>query len=60
MPTKIKKSEKIRSRETGKISTTHYYARCATTTELENMIDSSSTKAKVKQKCRNELIRRAK
>tara|TARA_R100001460_G_scaffold23022_1_gene46666 strand:- start:1345 stop:1527 length:183 start_codon:yes stop_codon:yes gene_type:complete len=60
MPIKIKKSEKVRSRETGKITITHYYAKCATDTELQNIIDNSSTKPKVAQKCRNELIRRNK
>ena len=60
MPIKIKKSEKIRNKQTGRTSITHYYAKCTTTTELQNMIDNSLTKAKVKQKCRNELTRRNK
>ena len=60
MPIKIKKSEKIRNKQTGRTSITHYYAKSATTTELQNMIESDSTKPKVKQKCRNELIKRNK
>ena len=60
MPIKIKKSEKIRNKQTGRTSITHYYAKCATTKELQDMIDNSSTKPKVAQKCRNELIRRNK
>jgi len=60
MPIKIKKSEKIRNKQTGRTSITHYYAKCATTKELQDMIDNSSTKPKVAQKCRNELTRRNK
>ena len=60
MPTKIKKSEKIRNKQTGRTSITHYYAKCTPTTELQNMIASDSTKPKVKQKYRNELIKRNK
>ena len=60
MPTKIKKSEKIRNKQTGRTSITHYYAKCTPTTELQNMIASDYTKPKVKQKCRNELIKRNK
>lgn len=60
MPTKIKKSEKIRNKQTGRTSITHYYAKCATNKELQDMINNSSTKPKLAQKCRNELIRRRK
>ena len=60
MPTKIKKSEKIRNKQTGRTNITHYYAKCTPTIELQNMIASDSTKPRVKQKCRNELIKRNK
>ena len=60
MPIKINKSQKIRDRQTGRISISQYYAKCTSTKELKDMIDNPSTKPKIKQKCRNELIRRMK
>tara|TARA_R110000803_G_scaffold159882_1_gene223913 strand:+ start:222 stop:350 length:129 start_codon:yes stop_codon:yes gene_type:complete len=40
--------------------TTHHYAKCTSIEELHDLIAKESTKAKIKQKCRNELIRRDK
>ena len=60
MPIKISKSQKVRDRQTGRVSTTHYYAKCTSTKELKDMMDNPSTKPKIKQKCRNELTRRMK
>jgi len=60
MPIKISKSQKVTDRQTGRVSTTHYYAKCTSTKELKDMIDNPSTKPKIKQKCRNELTRRMK
>ena len=60
VPIKIKKSQKIRDKNTGKNVTTHYYAKCATIEELHQLIASESTKLKIKNKCRNELTRRTK
>jgi len=60
MPIKISKSQKVTDRQTGRVSTTHYYAKCTSTKELKDMIDNPSTKPKIKQKCRNELTRRNK
>ena len=58
MPIKFKPSAKTRDRQTGKITTEHYYIKCMSTTELFTELNNSSTKPKVKQKVRNELDRR--
>ena len=58
MPMKLKASQKIRDRATGKTTTEHYYLKSMTVQELNDYIESSSAKKKVIQKCKNELIRR--
>lgn len=58
MPIKLKASQKIRDRATGKTRTEHYYLKCMTLKELNDYIASSSAKKKVIQKCKNEIIRR--
>ena len=58
MPMKLKASQKIRDRATGKTTTEHYYLKSITIKDLNDNIASSSAKKKVIQKCRNELIRR--
>ena len=58
MPIKISKSQKVIDRQTGRVNTSHYYAKCTSTKELKDMIDNPSTKPKIKQKCRNELTKR--
>ena len=58
MPTKIKKSEKVRNKKTGKIITEHFYIKCASKKDLVALLDNEYTKPKVKQKIRNELVRR--
>jgi len=58
MPIKFKPSAKTRNRQTGKITTEHYYIKCMSTTELFTELNNSSTKPKAKQKIRNELARR--
>ena len=60
VPIKIKKSQKIKDKKTGKDVTTHYYAKCATIEELHQLIANERTQLKIKNKCRNELIRRNK
>jgi|TARA_R100000482_G_scaffold45362_1_gene15868 hypothetical protein len=60
MPAKLKASQKIRDRATGKTRTEHYYLKCMTLKELNDYIESSSAKKKVIQKCKNEIIRRSK
>ena len=60
MPIKLKPSAKIRDRATGKTRTEHYYLKCMTLKELNDYIESPSSKKKVIQKCKNEIIRRDK
>jgi len=60
MPMKLKPSQKIRSKATGKTTTEHHYLKSMTLKELNDYIESSSAKKKVIQKCRNELTRRSK
>ena len=58
MPTKLKKSEKVRNKQTGKVTVEHFYIKCASTKDLVALLDNEYTKPKVKQKIRNELVRR--
>ena len=60
MPIKLKPSVKIRDRATGKFSIEHYYLKCMTIKELNDYIESPSSKKKIIQKCKNELVRRGK
>ena len=45
MPIKISKSQKIKDRQTGKMVTTHHYAKCTSIEELHDLITKESTKA---------------
>jgi hypothetical protein len=58
MPTKFKESQTTRDRQTGKYTTTHYWIKGIPQKELFDTINSSNAKPKLKQKCRNELVRR--
>jgi hypothetical protein len=60
MPMKLKASQKIRDRATGKTRTDHYYLKSMTIKDLNDYIESSSAKKKVIQKCRNEIAKRSK
>jgi len=60
MPIKLRASQKIRDRVTGKTNTEHFYLKSMTIKDLNDYIESSSAKKKVIQKCRNELTRRSK
>ena len=60
MPIKLKPSVKIRDRATGKTTAEHYYLKCMTPKELNDYIESSSSKKKVIQKCKNEITKRRK
>lgn len=60
MPIKLKPSVKIRDRATGKFNIEHYYLKCMTIQELNDYIESPSSKKKIIQKCKNELVRRGK
>ena len=60
MPMKYKKSQKTRDKNTGKTRTEHFYVKQLMDDQLKDLMDSSSTRPKVKLKIRNELIRRNK
>tara|TARA_B100000131_G_scaffold300740_1_gene322350 strand:+ start:124 stop:336 length:213 start_codon:yes stop_codon:yes gene_type:complete len=58
MPVKFKPSAKEYSRATGKTTTTHYYIKSTSKKDLFEALNNHNTKPKVKQKIRNELVRR--
>ena len=60
MPMKYKKSQKTRDKNTGKTRTEHFYVKQLMDNQLKDLMDSSSTRTKVKLKIRNELTRRNK
>jgi|TARA_R110000765_G_scaffold250484_2_gene351999 gluconate kinase len=60
MPMKYKKSQKTRDKNTGKTRTEHFYVKQLMDNQLKDLMDSSSTRPKVKLKIRNELTRRNK
>jgi gluconate kinase len=60
MPIKYKKSQKTRDKNTGKTRTEHFYVKQLMDNQLKDLMDSSSTRPKVKLKIRNELTRRNK
>ena len=58
MPIKFKPSQDIRDRNTGRITTTHFYMKSTPLKELLEAYTKSSTQPKVRVKIRNELVRR--
>jgi hypothetical protein len=58
MPMKFKPSQTVRERGTGKLTTTNYWMKGMPKQELFDYINSDNGKNKIKQKCRNELVRR--
>ena len=60
MPAKLKASQKIRDRATGKPRTEHFYLKTMSVRQLNEYINATNSKPKIVQKCRNELIRREK
>lgn len=58
MPIKFKPSQDIRDRNTGKTTTVHFYMKSTPLKELLEAYTKSSTQPKLKQKIRNELIKR--
>jgi len=58
MPTKFKRDEKIRVRGSSKVQTLKHFIRQTPLVELLKYINNDSGKPKVKQKCRNEIVRR--
>lgn len=60
MPTKLKPSQAVKDRVTGKIVTQHFYLKQIANGELIETYNSKNTNAKVKRKIKVELERRNK
>lgn len=58
MPIKLRPSQVVKDRNTGKITIQHTYAKSMPLAELLEMYTRSNTVPKVRQKVRNELVRR--
>ena len=60
MPIKLKPSQTVRDKKTGKLTTEHYYIKNTTDLELIKLMNSKNTKPKIRKKVRNEIARRKK
>jgi hypothetical protein len=60
MPIKLKPSQTVRDKKTGKMVTEHDYIKIAALSELIELLEKDNFKPKVKQKIRNEIKRREK
>lgn len=58
MPIKFQKSQTVRNRATGNLETTHYYIKNMSKSDLIEKYNNGNLKPKVKQKVKNELVRR--
>ena len=58
MPVKYKPTQEVVQRGTKKVVTTHFYMKTQTIKELLECYNNVSTKPKLRQKVKNELIRR--
>jgi len=58
MPVKLSKSQVVRDRATGKLTTNHFYIKNVSKKELIEKYNADNTKPKVRQKIKNELVRR--
>tara|TARA_Y100000592_G_C5297182_1_gene233709 strand:- start:316 stop:531 length:216 start_codon:yes stop_codon:yes gene_type:complete len=58
MPTKYKESAVRVDRQTKKVSIEHFYVKQISQKEAFELLNNANTKPKVKQKIRNELVRR--
>ena len=60
MPVKYKPTQKVVQRGSKKVTTTHYYMKTQSLKELLECYNNDNTKPKLRQKVKNELIRRQK
>ena len=60
MPVKYKPTQSVVQRGTKKVVTTHYYMKTQSINELLECYNNDNTKPKLRQKVKNELIRRQK
>jgi hypothetical protein len=58
MPTKFKPSQIIVDRKSNSKKVEHFYIKTMPKKELFDYINNDNGKAKIKQKCKNELVRR--
>jgi len=58
MPVKLKKSQKIQNRSSGKMTTEHFYLKCMSLEQLKTIVKTANTRPKVKIKCLNEINKR--
>ena len=58
MPMKLGPSQVVKDRTTGKSTTKHSYMKSTPLKELTDVYTKSSTQPKIRQKVRNELVRR--
>ena len=58
MPVKYKPTQEVVQRGTKKVVTTHFYMKTQTIKELLECYNNDNTKPKLRQKVKNELIRR--
>jgi hypothetical protein len=58
MPIKLTKSAVVRDRTTGKSKVEHDYIKCHSKEDLIEKYNTGNLKPKVKQKVKNELVRR--
>ena len=60
MPTKLKKSVKTYSRQTGKTTTEHFFLHATKLSELEEIANDNNRHPKIRIKCKREIIKRRK
>ena len=60
MPVKYKPTQSVVQRGTSKVVTTHYYMKTQSLKELLECYNNDNTKPKLRQKVKNELVRRQK
>lgn len=58
MPEKLKKSIKIKDRNTGLMKIEHYYLKQTSLSELQRIANDSNANPKLRIKCKKELIKR--
>ncbi len=58
MPTKLKKSVKTYSRQTGKTTTEHFYLHATKQDELVRIANDTNANPKLRIKCKRELTKR--
>lgn len=58
MPIKVKPSQVVRDKNSGKKHTQHFYMKCTPTAELISIYEGRNCMPKLRNKIRNEFVRR--